>query len=313
MDKIYNDIINKENQSLEHYIKLNNINVIHNGYSLLHYAIKYDNVDAFLLLTNNYIDINIKDKLGNTPLIYSIIYNKLNFFKVLIKLKVNINLPNDENITPLIYALENDRVDMVNILFENNVDINNTQYYSKLCFSVIKSHNMNLVKKIITKELFLHNLKDINGNSLLHAACKINDYNIVQYLVLDLKHMTNIKNNYDETPLFIAVRSSNKSIISFLMDNGALIDILNIFFENVYDIASKDIYDFLEFKFNNVNYQKYIKDFKFHSYVIKNDYLKVKQYISKKNIKLIDSFGYLAKDYANLLNHYDILRLIEKY
>ena len=63
-DSIYSNNL----MSLKEYLETGDINIKNErGMSLLHYAIIFNNSDVFDLLLDNYIDINIKDRQGNTP------------------------------------------------------------------------------------------------------------------------------------------------------------------------------------------------------------------------------------------------------
>lgn len=314
MEKIFEAIKQNNNLILESYLKTNDINIVNEeGESLLHCAIRYNNSDAFKTLLENYINLNIQDKVGNTPLIYSIIFNKIAFFKQLVKHNANLNLANNNHENPIFIALINNKEEMVKILFQKEVDLegeNNNQ--ENIYFSLIRSHNLDLIKMFLeNKDIYLKS-KNYCGNTLLHQAVLISDYKISKYL-LEQGILANVVNNFKETPMFFAVRNNDLDMIYLLIQNGALLDIKNSFFETVYDIASKKTLEYLKFKDVSVGYLKYIKKYPFHCAVIRNDYIRAKQLLSKYNINKKDNYGRLAIEYAKELNYLEVYKLLHSY
>ena len=61
---------------LRTYLQTGDVNIKNErGMSLLHYAIIFNNQEIFDLLLENYIDVNMQDSFGETPIIYCIVNN----------------------------------------------------------------------------------------------------------------------------------------------------------------------------------------------------------------------------------------------
>ncbi len=311
MEKIFEAISEQNNIELEKYLKSNDINIINeNNESLLHYAIKHSNENAVKMLIENYINLNIQDRFGNTPLIFAIIHNKIGFFKHLIRNQANLNLANFNNETPILIALNNNREEMVKILFEKKVDLSiKNKNEENIYFYLVRSHNLELLKLLLNDNIEYIYSKNYCNNTLLHQSVSISDYEITKYL-LESGLLSNVKNKFNETPIFNAVKNGDIEMISILIKYGALLDIENSFFETIYNIADKKILEFLDYKETSVNYLKYIKKYPLHCAVIKNDYNKVKQLLTKYNISKKDNFDYLAIEYAKKLNYLEIYKLL---
>ena len=76
--------------------------------------------------------------------------------------------------------------------------------------------------------------KDNEGNTLLHALCGNNlkdtpgEIEIVKVLVRDYPSLVNSKNNYEETPAYLASQGQKYKIFNFLINNGANMDVLTV-------------------------------------------------------------------------------------
>ena len=69
-DSIYSNNI----YALKKYLENGDVNVKNErGMSLLHYAIVFNNNEIFNLLLENYINVNIKDNHGDTPVHYCVV------------------------------------------------------------------------------------------------------------------------------------------------------------------------------------------------------------------------------------------------
>lgn len=307
---VFSYVLDFDNESLESYLKINNINVLNDDHeSLLHVAIKSGNDYAFDLLIKNYIDINVKDNLGNTPLIDTIIYNKLGYFKRLVREKADLNICNNKLESPIMIALNKNRNEMAQILFDENVDLSKSDVNDEnIYFSLVKSHNLDMLKKNLKSDSKYLYSKNFTKRTLLHQAVMISDYDIASYL-LDLGILSNVADNFGETPIYFAIRNNDKEMVSLLMNKGALLGMVNSFFETPFDISKADMTSFLKYKENEVKYLKYIRKYPLHVAVIYNDYVRTKELLNKYNYNKLDDFNMRPMDYAIKLEHMEIYKL----
>jgi len=301
-------------KGLEAYLKVENINVVNkHNQSLLDAAIACEFDDAFDLLIKNYINLNTQDDSGNTPLIYTILYNKIGYFKRLVREGANLNLTNNKGESAIMVALNQRKMDMAHILLDSNVDLKVVDKNDEnICFSIVRSHNLNLLKEITSKNKELLNSLNYTRRNLLHEACMVKDQDIALYLLRN-GVLANSADNFGETPIFFAAREKDYDMIKLLISYGALIDKRNGFYETILDITKGEIHDYIEYQMNSVKYNKYLKRYPLHVAVIHNDFLRVKQQANRYNIDKKDDFNYRPIDYARLLNYTDSYNLLKQY
>jgi hypothetical protein len=83
-------------------------------------------------------------------------------------------------------------------------------------------------------------IKDEEGNSLLHISVLDNIYDLVEYLLIKGANV-NAQNNNGDTPLHLVIKKENTELIGLLLKYNAEIDILNKKNETPIDIASVEI------------------------------------------------------------------------
>ena len=87
-----------------------------------------------------------------------------------------------------------------------------------LFFDACDSGSIDLVEYLFSKDFdFQFEIKDKNGNSLLHHACEKENYQIIDYLVKEQKANPKKLNNEGISPLELACRLCNASIVSFFI------------------------------------------------------------------------------------------------
>ncbi len=90
-----------------------------------------------------------------------------------------------------------------------------------LFFDACNSGNIDLVEHLFSKDFdFQFEIKDRDGNSLLHHACKKENYRMIDYLVKVQKANPKKLNNAGISPLELACRLCNASIVSFFISKG---------------------------------------------------------------------------------------------
>lgn len=311
MNNPFDYIASLDYKSLEAYLKVSNINILNDkGRNLLIASIIAEFDDAFDLLIKNYININQTDNLGNTPLMYTIMFNRIGYFKRLIREKCNLNITNLKGESPIMLALNLKKMDMAYILLDMNVDLTKSnQNDENITFSIVRSHNLSLLKKIIEKDKRLIYSQNYTHRTLLHEACMVKDKEIALYLLAS-GVLSNCADNFGETPMFFAVREKDYDMIALLLSYGARLEKMNGFYETVFDIAKDELLEFLKYQQLSIKYNRYQKKYPLHTAVLLNDFLKVKQTLSRYNIGQKDDFKYRPIEYAKLLNYKHIYNLL---
>lgn len=298
---------------LKKYLATENPNVVNNyGDSLLHLAVKLNNIEIMNLLLDNYININYQDRLGNTALMLSVIYNNVGFVKLLLRYKADINIANNLNETPLFKALYLNREDIVEILLLNNPLLNEiTQNYESNLFAAVYSGN----KDLISKALAFNSLNDKNylGDSLIHTACKANKVDSLTFL-LEKGLSPHITNKLGETPLFDACRRESPDLVVTLMKYGSLLEYKNNNGERVFDLElNKDFKRILKRLQMSKEYVSYLNNYPLHVACIYSDIELVEKYLNIPNIQKKDQFQKRAYDYAKLKENKDILKCFSRH
>ena len=96
------------------------------GAGPLHYAARYESINACLLLVNAYnIDVNLQDELGRTPLHFAVKAQKLESVRVLINHpNLDPNIPDEKGATPLAIAAKKGARDIVVTLLRHHANVN---------------------------------------------------------------------------------------------------------------------------------------------------------------------------------------------
>jgi len=194
----------------------------------LYFALKEKNENAINFLIKHGINVNIKFKLGQTPLMFACWCGFEKVVKYLIKHGAIVNNVDVYGKTPLIYACIIANEVIAKLLVENGADVNSNDINGNtpIHYSCI-NENENTVKLLADHKANL-NIKNNNGDNPLILACKQNNENIVKILV---EHQVNIneKDSNDRTPLLHACIIENENIV-------------NIFIKHEGDVNSRDIY-----------------------------------------------------------------------
>ena len=267
--------------------------------SRLHYTVKFNSLEFARLLLMHNANINIKNNNGDTPLMIACKMGKENFIKLFIKFNASFNEKNNYGETALHMALLNGNIDIIRLLVNEKGDlIFLTDSNKSIAHYAVRSGKINVVKYVVEKSNSSVNEVDGLGNTLLHYACQVNNFEIVDYL-LKLGASLHIRNKQGETPLFFAARYSTLNIVDYLIQEGAIADVSNMFDETVLDCAREDVKDYIESLKYNIDYQRYFQTYPLHVAVIQQDYVYVNKLLKLNGkINKKDSFGHSALDYA---------------
>lgn len=137
------------------------------------------------------------------------------------------NVPNNNQQYPLYLAIDKGLDNgFIKVLLEKGADANKGSGYYTPLEMAIKKRNIDLMQMLIDAGADIRYI-DENGNTLFHAAAKINSSKNISFLLekgLDI----NARNDKGETPLHISAEKGYKSVIVLMIENGA-----DIFAKNV--------------------------------------------------------------------------------
>jgi len=186
---------------LDHQIKVNTKGYL--KWTPLHWAVYNQNLLVVQLLVENNTRINVKEKNGLTPLHIAAIKGNVDIIKYLIKQKAKINIKDEKNkITPLHISIYYNHFDVVKLLLGDSNDLKHRDFYNRtLLHYAVANCNSKIVDLLIPK-IPINSVDDL-GRTPLHWAAQHGDIDIINALI---KHnaQTNIKDNFNDTPLKIA-------------------------------------------------------------------------------------------------------------
>ncbi len=231
-----------------------NLNVRYKDFNetVLHRAVQFDDADKVKLLVAKNIDVNAKDKGGNTAIYYA---KSKAVIELLLTKKPLISIKNVQFQTPLQFAIAcgneilvsmlldygageeaqlqginlleflqqtNLNPKIANLLIQRGFKINQQEEgdFTKLKIAVL-SGDENAVNNIIgTANISDFNAKDSEGLSLLHRSVQ-NGSTAITRLLLNLGLDVNCTDNNGETPLHYAVKNYLVQETNLFLDAGA--------------------------------------------------------------------------------------------
>jgi len=202
---------------------------IQNGQYLLNAARANDKREVSRLLTQPYIDVNVKDEDGNTALIWAVkciskawtpSYGNPEIVQMLLDKGANLGIQDNDGWTALHWAVRKNNPEIVQILLDNgaNPNIQDNYGYTPLIRPAI--NNKQEIVQILLNKGANPDIQDDDGWTPLHCAAKYNNLEIVQ-LLLNVKANPDIPDRDGWTPLNWAVRNKNLKIIKILLNYGA--------------------------------------------------------------------------------------------
>ncbi|MEG4057047.1 MULTISPECIES: ankyrin repeat domain-containing protein [unclassified Microcoleus] len=216
----------------------------------LHYATTKE-VAALLML-----DVNARDKSGNTPLHLAVDRGSQDIAELLIANGARVNVRNENGQTPLYRAIAIGHNDIAALLIKNGTDVNNIDRYGTtplhkaahygtveiLKLLIAKGAEINIqdnqrktpldiavdLKLQDTVALLISKNPDVNsedkeGRTLLHIALDFKLEDVAKQLIAK-GAFVNAKNNLLQTPLHLAVAQGTQDIAELLIANGARVN-----------------------------------------------------------------------------------------
>jgi len=102
---------------------------------------------------------------------------------------------------------------------KNYLNFIDENYFTALDYAFLKN-NLFVVSCLIREGAYILNINNISQNNILSIIID-NRLDILKFLYYKDIRIIELKNDYGQTPLFIAVRLGNTNIIEWLVDNGA--------------------------------------------------------------------------------------------
>ncbi|CAH3150822.1 unnamed protein product [Porites lobata] len=184
--------------------------------------------DILMFFIENGADINACTADHNcTPLMLAIENGHTNTVNVLIQYGANVALTDDSGFTALHYAcIDHGSLEVLRYLFENGADVNacSNDKLTPLMIAAEKGHINALT--LLIKFGADADLQDKNGKTALHHAVYGSDVSCeILSCLIEMGADVNAGGNINHTPLMIAAEKGHINAVTFLIRNGADVDL----------------------------------------------------------------------------------------
>ena len=199
------------------------------GYKALHYAcINNSSPEVFSCLLEKGADINACLNDGMTPLMIAAEDSLVNVVTFLIKQGANVDLQDNYGKTALHYALGslNFSFEILCCLIQKGADVNtgSNDKLTSLMIAAEKGHINALT--LLIKFGADADLQDKNGKTALHHAVYGSDVSCeILSCLIEMGADVNAGGNINHTPLMIAAEKGHINAVTFLIRNGADVDL----------------------------------------------------------------------------------------
>ncbi|VVC31078.1 Myoviridae, GpU,Ankyrin repeat-containing domain,Ankyrin repeat [Cinara cedri] len=190
------------------------------GTKILHLSVKWNlgKVLGFLICCD--IDINARDKKGNTALHFAAKYDYVDIIQMLMFGGAEINVQNTSWNTPLHNAAMNRHLRAIQMLLKFNADPNMQNDKGDTPVHIITRSCEDVILGLLLKKGAMPNIKNEDGDAPLHNAASCNSVCTAMTLLYNRAYV-DLKTRYGCTALHIAVVKGYKEIVKLLLENGA--------------------------------------------------------------------------------------------
>lgn len=131
--------------------------------------------------------INLKDKLGRTPLMEAVIKGDLNIVKALLSAGANVNIHESSGWTALHFAAQAYSYEITKILLESSAEVDaiDNQGSTPLFRSLFGSKGRGEVIELLLRNGADRNKQNTSGNSPLKLAEQVTNFNLKEFFQND--------------------------------------------------------------------------------------------------------------------------------
>ncbi len=210
---IIDNYLNEHGASEQDKREIFNFPIDNAGNTALHHAAELGYLVAIKFLHDNKkVDVNVKNKYGDTPLHGSSMKGHDDVSKYLLRGGADIDSANGMGVTPLHYALAEGTVESAQFLLEagaNAIKTDNSGNTS-LHYAAI-GESTDIIENILNKKVYIDE-KNKLGNTALFTAVINENVSAVKCLIVNGADI-NIKNQSEKTPLDYAKTDEIKTLI----------------------------------------------------------------------------------------------------
>ncbi|CAN5419318.1 hypothetical protein BH11BAC2_BH11BAC2_08390 [soil metagenome] len=226
-DLIYNEDTLTLREYLENGFDLQEQCFAH-GNTLIHYALYQRKSDVANWLIKNGVPCDLKNNLGFTPLGLAIINRDYVLMNLMLNQVCNVSTPGymgNTAISNVLFNFQKSKNRAVEysalqrlLHFDKNINYTCPKYKNTSYMMQCVSWADTLAAKMLTTHDIQLNTRDRKGMTALHYAVQLNKPDFVSFLISQ-GASTSIKNNNGKTPVDLAKKKRNDSILSLLNSN----------------------------------------------------------------------------------------------
>ncbi|EAX97155.1 hypothetical protein TVAG_116730 [Trichomonas vaginalis G3] len=208
--------------SLCEYFLSNGININEkdkSGETALHKVVSNNSKETAELLISHGININEKDGNGETALHIAVKYNYKEIVELLISQGININEKDNKGKTALHYAAESNSKETAELLISHGININEKDKNGQNALHYAAWNNSKETAELLISQGININEKDNKGKTALHYAAESNSKETAELLI---SHGINIneKDGNGQNALHYAAESNSKETAELLISHG---------------------------------------------------------------------------------------------
>ena len=235
MNEVFLAALHNDTTKIREYLKFGDVNVVDSTHSsLLHYAARGNALEVANLLLDNYININIINDRGETPLFEAVTRGEIGFCKLMCRYTADTSIVNKVNETVYFKAISKGRMDILELLEDTlKIDYEYTNHnLENALFYALKAYNNELFFRLATEHPELLTRRNFNNQNLLMLAIKLDNEEIVDYLLEKFENYyeCDAENN---NILFYAARYGSSDILKKLLLTNPIIEGKNIDGEDI--------------------------------------------------------------------------------
>jgi len=206
--------------------KVNAVNS--NGESALFSAVKGDSPSTINTLVRCGIETDLssnltRDHLGNTPLHYAVRWNSLNAAKTLLTMRMDVDAQNLSGKTALSDACRSSKKDMAILLMKNRADVNAADATGRTVLMDSISANNEYMVSLLLANGANPQIQEMSGRNAYHEAALGGNVNIITK-VREAGGNPLSRDSYGDSPFSLVLKSNESIIKAVLGDNLTIVD-----------------------------------------------------------------------------------------
>ncbi|XP_067653215.1 serine/threonine-protein phosphatase 6 regulatory ankyrin repeat subunit B-like [Haliotis asinina] len=211
------------------------------GDNILHLACRGGNVKIVnYILMQSIVNINAKNNNGETPVMITANSGDREAFDILARKGADLSVIDNKGDNILHWACRGGNVKIVTyILLENCVDINCKGNEGKTPVLIAAYHGKNEAFDILVKRGADLSVIDINGDNILHSACRGGNVKIVTYILMQNIVDINCKGDEEMTPVLIATYHAKHEAFDILVNKEADLSVIDENGDNILHLACR--------------------------------------------------------------------------